>query len=43
MTEDGGVVLARMTNKSSTKNVAYKVTMDIKITPIIEDSTNISF
>lgn len=43
MTEDGGVVLARMTNKSSTKNVAYKVNMDIKITPIIEDSTNISF
>ena len=43
MTGDGGVVLARMTNKSSTKNVAYKVNMDIKITPIIEDSTNISF
>lgn len=43
MTEDGGVVLARMTNKSSTKNVAYKVNMDIKITPIIEDATNISF
>lgn len=39
MPDDNTVVLARMTNESSSKSIAYRVQMDIKVTPLIEDSS----
>lgn len=39
MPDDNTVILAKMTNESSSKNIAYRVQMHIKVTPLIEDLT----